>query len=358
MLQTIITLCIGIIGVGFVIGIHELGHFLCAKLFNIHTPSFSIGMGPRIFEKKIGDTTFALSAIPLGGYVEIAGMAEINQGDQKSAHSTDSTSFAVKPYWQKMLVISAGVIFNLVSAYITLFILAFVGLPERSTIISTINPDTAAAQADLLAGDTLVSIDDHNLNNSALELVTYMHNTRAGQTVCVQIMRNGLIKNVPVTLGARNPGSPDSPGALGITDFTVVYKKSSSFIQAHNAAYSIIRSIIFNTFTALSQIFRGGAIRGTLGGPLMLIKGTAGAASQGVLAFLFFLAFFSVSLAVLNILPIPILDGGQAVFITLEAILRRPLNPTVRQYIHIACWLLLMGLMLVLSYYDLSAMLR
>ena len=92
---------VGIAGIGFLIGFHELGHFVFCKLFRIRTPSFSIGMGPRIIKKKIGETEFALSLLPLGGYVEIAGAAEMGQGDQKDAQSTDAHSFSSKPYYQK-----------------------------------------------------------------------------------------------------------------------------------------------------------------------------------------------------------------------------------------------------------------
>jgi len=104
--QTSLLWIAGILGIGFLIGIHEFGHFLFCKLFKIRTPSFSIGFGPKIFEKQIGETLFKISAIPFGGYVEIAGSAEVGQGEQKEAYAKDEYSMAVKPYWQKMLVMA------------------------------------------------------------------------------------------------------------------------------------------------------------------------------------------------------------------------------------------------------------
>src|SRR5690606_27744818 len=103
-LSYLISIPLGLFGIGFLIGFHELGHFLFCKLFSIRTPSFSIGFGPKLFSKKIGGTEFVISPIPLGGFVEIAGAAEVGQGDQKEASSRDKESFAVKPYYQKLLV--------------------------------------------------------------------------------------------------------------------------------------------------------------------------------------------------------------------------------------------------------------
>ncbi len=113
----------GIIGLGFIIAFHELGHFLFCKAFNIRVPSFSIGFGPKLFSKKIGGTEFSLSAIPLGGYVEIAGSAEVGQGEQKEAHANDEGSFARKPYYQKLLVMLGGIAFNILFAYVVLSLL-------------------------------------------------------------------------------------------------------------------------------------------------------------------------------------------------------------------------------------------
>ena len=113
---------LGLLGLGFLIGLHELGHFLFCKLFRVSTPSFSIGFGPRIFSKKIGETTFSLSAIPVGGYVEIAGMAEVAQGEQKEASRKDEYSFASKPYYQKVLIMSGGILFNTLLWVLCLFL--------------------------------------------------------------------------------------------------------------------------------------------------------------------------------------------------------------------------------------------
>ena len=133
-----------LIGFGLLISIHELGHFIFCKIFKIHTPTFSIGMGPTIFQKQIGTTLFKLSAIPFGGYVEIAGMAEVGQGEQKHAKDTSPNSFCNKSYWQKFLVLMGGIIFNLFFAYLTFSILLITGMPqakEMSIKIDSVKKD-------------------------------------------------------------------------------------------------------------------------------------------------------------------------------------------------------------------------
>lgn len=207
--QSAFHIMVGVMGIGFLIGFHELGHFLFCKMFNIRTPSFSIGMGPRILTKKIGETEFALSLLPLGGYVEIAGSAEVGQGDQKDAHSTDERSFAVKPYYQKMLVMAGGIFFNLLFAYFALAALYFVGMPRTSflypfgasTVISTIEPESPAALQNLQPGDKILSINNQPVADAAdvITLLKDLPDTPARFT----LERNGQTQELNITIGSQ-----------------------------------------------------------------------------------------------------------------------------------------------------------
>src|SRR5437762_6660366 len=132
--QNIFFILIGCFGMGFVIAFHELGHFLFARMFKIRVPSFSIGFGPKVISKKIGETEFSFSAIPFGGYVEIAGAAEVGQGEQKEAHASDKYSFAVKPYYQKLFVMVGGILFNLLLAYVFIISVFFMGIPKSELL--------------------------------------------------------------------------------------------------------------------------------------------------------------------------------------------------------------------------------
>src|SRR5579871_1903884 len=159
----------GLFGIGFIIGFHEFGHFLFCKLFKVRTPSFSIGFGPRIISKKIGGTDFALSAIPLGGYVEIAGASEVGQGDQKEAHARDEHSFAAKPWYQKFIIMFGGILFNVMFAYFAFSLLFLMGMPKSmllypqnaTPVLAVVAPNSPAEQAGLKVGDKLIWAQGH-----------------------------------------------------------------------------------------------------------------------------------------------------------------------------------------------------
>ena len=155
---------LAILGVSSLIVLHEFGHFLFAKLFNVRVPSFSIGFGPRLLTKQFGETTFALSAIPLGGYVEVAGNPEVGQGEQLDAHATGDRSFTSKPYWQKLLIMAAGIVFNILFAYAALTFLFSQGAPcigswceTKPALIGGVNPKSPAEKAGLKSNDKIVA---------------------------------------------------------------------------------------------------------------------------------------------------------------------------------------------------------
>lgn len=357
--QNIFFIFAGLAGVGFLIGFHELGHFVFCKLFNIHTPSFSIGFGPRIFTKKIGDTVFALSAIPLGGYVEIAGAAEVGQGEQKEAHRHDERSFAKKPYYQKMLVMSGGILFNMIFAYITLIVLFATGVPKTlllypknaTTTIKAIIPDGAAQKAQLQPGDVILAVNNKPINNNPLELLQELE-PRADKPTTIQIQRDNQTLSVDITPGSRDIGNKVI-GTLGV-EFDLIDLPARPLGQAISEGIDTTNQLIRNTFSAFKSMFTRKSMNG-VGGPLMVIQQTIQGAQKGFKIFMLLLAFISVNLAVLNVLPIPIMDGGQALFYTIEALIRRPLNENVRLYIHYACWLGIVVLAIYLTIHDIGA---
>ena len=161
-------LAFAIIGFGLLITIHEFGHFIFCKIFKIHTPTFSIGMGPKILEHKFGQTNFRLSMIPVGGYVEIAGLSEIGQGEQDHAQLKGENSFTQKPYWKKFFVLSGGVLFNLIFAYLVYSILFMVGIPKKTTSlsISTKISQELELKTGLKSKDIIITINDNRVSNN------------------------------------------------------------------------------------------------------------------------------------------------------------------------------------------------
>lgn len=351
LLHSMLLFIVGISGIGFLIGFHELGHFVFCKIFRIRTPSFSIGMGPRILTKKIGETEFALSLLPLGGYVEIAGAAEVGQGEQKEAHSTDEYSFSSKPYYQKMLVMAGGILFNLIFAYAALSFLYYIGMPKTllyplhaTSEVNNVEPESPAAQAKLKPSDTIVKIDNQTVTNAA-DAIAFVQKI-PNKTVHMLVERDGKQEDLTVTIGSKEVNKKNV-GFLGV-DFTIpkygFFESIKNGIQATNH----LIGLIVNVF---KKIFTGKELE-SLGGPLMVISQTIKGAEKGFKIFLLILAFISVNLAILNIIPLPIMDGGQALFYTIEAILKKPLNEKVREYIHYATWIFVLLLVVYLSVKD------
>jgi regulator of sigma E protease len=338
---------VGLAGIGFLLGFHELGHFLFCKLFNIRTPSFSIGFGPRLLAKKIGETEFALSAIPLGGYVEIAGSAEVGQGEQKEAHAKDKRSFAVKPYWQKLLVLFGGILFNLLFAYFALILLHLIGMPKTVPVIRTIQPESPAALYNLAPGDKIVN----NLPK-ALELIAPL----ANQETTITVERGGQEMVIPITLGARKDASGKEVGTLGVT-FEMAKTAGESFSEAIKKGIALTNSYILGTIRGFKNIFFKGEVSGVQG-PVAIISLIMEGISQSFGVFLLLLALISVNLAIFNLIPLPILDGGQILYYTIEAIIGRPIPNKIREYIHIGSWLLVLALILYLSAQDIYRLIK
>lgn len=349
----------GLFGIGFLIGFHELGHFLFAKLFNVRTPSFSIGFGPRLLTKKIGDTEFSLSAIPLGGYVELAGAGEPGQGEQKEAERNDEFSFKTKPFHQKFLIMSGGILFNLLFAFVALIAIFKIGLPETNylyplnaiPVIQKVEQDSPAQNGGLQQGDTIKALNGAPVSS----VMSFLQEigTMANQDAELTIERDGQEKTVPVAIGSKNAMGKDY-GFLGVS-FKIAAMPSMPLKEAVEKGSQLAYKIFTSTVYSFKYIFAQrdlSAVRG----PIFLISETASGASKGVGNFIIFLAIISINLAVLNLIPLPILDGGQILFYGLEAISGRSIPTKVREYIFMATWLAFISLFVYLSYKDILAL--
>lgn len=356
LIERLLSIIIALFGIGFLIGFHELGHFLFCKLFGIKTPSFSIGFGPRLWSRKIGGTEFIISAIPLGGFVEIAGANELGQGEQKEAQSTAPDSFASKPYYQKFLVMMGGILCNFIFAYFVFILLSFIGLPktplaappDATVIIAQVEPDSPAAHAHLTAGDMIQSINNIDVaNNMSLALQTVQ--ASPGKTVPIVTLHNGSIKKTKISIESKQVGNV-TIGSIGIT---LQFPTPSSFIGSIKQGIALTNHWIVEAIKGFASIFQRADLKG-VGGPIVIISILTKGVAASIKFFLILLAIISINLAILNLIPLPILDGGQLLFYTIEAIAGRPLPLKVREYIHIASWLLVLGLILYLSLYDIA----
>jgi regulator of sigma E protease len=353
-LKQLFFILLGFFGMGFLVGFHELGHFLFAKLFKIRIPSFSLGFGPVLFNKKIGETDFCLSAIPFGGYVEIAGAAEVGQGDQKEALATDAGSFATKPFYQQLLVMLGGIIFNLAFAYFAMILLFTAGIPKTpiipSTSIATVRAGSPAELAGLEKGDHIIAVQNQNTENSPYKFqALFLPLLRVPISLTIDRQGERLTKTVLIETQETNAANN---GILGV-EFDITSTPPHNFIDAAKKGIQLCNQWIKNTFAGFSTLFSKQGVK-QIAGPVAIIGMMVKGAATGWQIFMLLLAIISINLAVLNLIPLPILDGGQILFYGIEALIRRPLPHKIREYIHIATWIMFIILFIYLTTQDIS----
>ena len=353
-------------GFCLVVAIHEFGHFLFCKLFRVGTPSFSIGFGPRLISKKIGDTVFSLSAIPLGGYVEIAGAMEVGQGDQLDATRNDEYSFSRKPYYQKLLIMLGGIFFNLLLAY-TIFIgLSIAKSPligGQLFVLKNITPDSIAALSGFQEGDRVMALNgtswvapelihmpiaDRKI--AFLKSITNQANQAQEDTLeetAGQEKQAGISIQVRHTNGESHCATLDSLDNLELAFMDKLDTLPNAIMHGIEAT----NRIITNTGGMILGLFQAKNLKG-IGGPVMILHMIKNAASEGMSSFFLLLGMLSTSLALFNLIPLPILDGGQILFYSIEAALGRPIPLKIRYGIHLTTVILVLALFVYLIIND------
>ena len=311
---------------------HELGHFISAKLFHIKVTDFSIGMGPAILKKTVGETTYRLSALPLGGYVAIEG---------EDGNKEDPRSLLNAAWWKQMIVFLAGITCNLVIGFLLLGILVF---PYKYVILPTITeiPTEITAAYGLEAGDKILQIDSFNI---------YSVNDLA--------YAEALDRDGKLTLSVYKPDSNyvhtytvDRDPSLSIAYSAVFQSKEASFSDKLEMTKDTFLTISQLTMESLKLLFSGQVSVQEMSGPIGIVDTAASAASSYDFAYI--MAFISINLGYMNLLPIPALDGGQALICLLQAVTKREFNRKVLGYVNTATMLLLLGLIIVVSVSDIS----
>lgn len=327
---------------GILVFIHELGHFLTAKWFKMRVDAFSVGFPPRAFGKKIGDTDYCVSWVPLGGYCKIAGMVDESLDTKNMESEPEPWEFRAKPVWQRVIVISGGVLFNFFLAVLIFFSFAFFEgkpiIPDNmplKTVITDVVGDSPAAAAGLENGDQIVAIDGREIMSSSqmVELI----GENPGKTLDFEIIRDAasLIKKVSVAVVARP--SDEGGGEKGQIGVMVMSALPEGFKPEYEPmGFGAALAEGFSQTAQWSGVMLGGlwqivageiAAKEALGGPVAILKYTGDAKkSQGWSGVWKLMALLSISLAIFNLFPIPALDGGHLVFLFVEAVIRKPVS--------------------------------
>ncbi len=306
---------------------HEIGHFVWAKKAGIRVLELGIGFGPSVFKKKIDNTIYSINMIPVLAFVRLAGLDDVSPDE--AACPENEKYMSMSPY-QKFRAIAAGPIMNLLLGFFIFLVLSFTsGLPTGNLLnrIDHIDSGSPALSAGFVKGDSIVSIDGTKfpaMNN----LVDYIH-SKPGILLDVEIMRGGRSLDIKCTpkLNTRY-----GVGILGIA-FEREYIKHGLLSSIYLSATKTAEMIIAITKVFIKLLIGRVSIV-SLAGPIGIAQLSGAAASQGIVTFLLFTAFLSINLGVLNLMPIPALDGGRLVFIIIEAIRRRPIDIEAENRIH------------------------
>ncbi len=331
---------------GLVITVHEVGHFIFAKLFNVKVNQFAIGMGPAIFKKKKGDTLYAVRLLPMGGYVNMEGE------DEESQHER---SFGKKPIWQRFIIVSAGAIFNLITGLVIVAIMLGQQNLIGTTQIRHFANNAKSHETGLEPGDRIVRIDGMKIYSDSD--ISYALLRSTGPTYTFVVDRNGEEIKIEGVEFDRQP-SPAGKGDIVRIDFVLVGEKVT-FGRVFKNAIIETASMARIVRLTIVDLIRGRYGINDLAGPIGTINIIAGAASeaaaskgQDLTGILSILAFISINLGIFNLMPIPALDGGRLFFFIVEAIRRKPISQKYEALVHAVGFGLLIGLMVVVSIND------
>ena len=347
-----ITLISFIILLSVLIFVHELGHFLAARIAGVGVLKFSLGFGPKIIGKKIGETEYVLSWIPLGGFVKLLG----ESGNEELSPEDEKKSFFKKSKWKRMLIILAGPVFNFLLALV-IFIIVFVyGLPNLTAVVGEVQKESAAFEAGMISGDKIIAIDDKKV--VFWEEIKPIIAESKGKEMEVAVERGAEKKHLLI-----KPRLSKSKNIFGeeISTYLIgVSPAGNTIIERKNPWDAIIASVgktwEISKLTVISvvKMLEGVISPRTLGGPIFIAQIAGAQVKEGIIPFILFMAILSINLGVINLFPIPVLDGGHIFFYLIEIVTRREISIKVKEMSQQIGFVILLMLMLFVVFIDIE----
>jgi regulator of sigma E protease len=342
-----------IIVLGVLIFFHEFGHFLIARLFGVGVEKFSLGFGPRLIGRKIGITDYRISAIPLGGYVKMVG----EEPNATVAPEDIPLSFTHKHVMKRMLIVAAGPVFNVLLAVIIFFgIFFFSGTFVLKPSIGSVKQASPASAAGLEKGDLITAINGSPIN-SWDEMAEIINSSR-GKTIRVSVLRQESILEFaidPEQVTTQNIFGEDIQRyIIGITASGDSYSQELNLFQAFSESLFQTYKVSELMVVIIAKLIKGDISVKTVGGPIMIAQMAGDSAKAGVGSLISFIALISINLAIINLLPIPVLDGGHLLFFLIEAIKGKPVSIKVREHAQQVGLFLLIMLMILVFYNDIT----
>jgi len=334
---------------------HELGHYLAARAVGVRVEVFSIGFGKKLFSFYKFNTQWSISAIPLGGYVKMKGQDD----SDPSKKSNDPDSYTTKTPIERIFILIAGPLANFVLAFILYFIIGFGSINVLSSVVGDVVQNSPAYKAGLQTDDKIVSINGIKID-SWKDMAKIISNSESSLDIAIE--RNGYIEHKILTpefkITKNMFGEDVKRKMIGISAKGVMHKKDLTILESLN--YAKEQTIFASTmiFTGLKKLIIGDLPAKDLGGVVSIVKLTSDASEAGWISVFFFAALISVNLGVLNLLPIPALDGGHIMFNTYELIFKKAVNEKIMINLTMLGWGVLLFLMLLGLYNDINRLLN
>lgn len=347
-----------IVVLGFLILFHELGHFLVAKRTGVGVLKFSIGFGPTLIGRRVGSTEYVISAIPLGGFVKMVG----EDPEEPVSEADAAIAFQRQPLWKRMAIVLAGPGANLVFAALAFSIVFAVygaRIPSEAAKVGGVMDGMPAAAAGLKTGDTIVAVNDTKVEK--WDNLSETIRASGGKPILLTVARDGSTLQVEVTPEAK-PDKNIFGETLGTAYVIGVERgfdqEQVGVLTAFGMGVKQTAWWVQTLLVSLVKMFQGRIPAKDIGGPILIAQAAGQQARLGFEYLLHFMAVISVNLGVLNLLPIPVLDGGHFLFFALEAILRRPLDIRHREIAQQVGLVVLISLMAFAFYNDIARVLQ
>lgn len=330
---------------GITVMVHEFGHFLFSKKAKVHVYEFSIGMGPRLFKwnRKNDETEYSIRLFPIGGYVQMAG--EDNEDDKKVHKEKLMQS---KTWLQRFMIVIAGIMFNFIMAIIILFFIAlFNGAPQPNAYIGSLEKGYPAYDSGLELGDEITRVNDKKVSSSDILLLELEINKGKEVTFTVE-KEDGSTKEVTINpIKVEQDGTESYKYGFGLSS-----KVEKGFIASVKYAFQKTVTLIHQMILIIGSLFTGKLSLNSLSGPVGIYTVVGETAKAGFVNLIYLLAYISINVGFMNLLPIPAFDGGRLLFLIIEKIKGSPIDSKIENIIHSIGFILLMALMIVITYND------
>jgi regulator of sigma E protease len=344
-----------IIVIGILVFIHEFGHFIAARLCGVGVDVFSLGFGPKIFKKKYGRTEYCLSSIPLGGYVKMVGEEPGTTIDPEDL----KYSFNSKSLLKKSIIVAAGPVFNfLLAILIFYFLYQFAGIYKAEPVVGKVLDDSPALSAGVKPGDIIKEINQNKIES--FEDIARIISTGNGRELEIVVQRGerhvGIVLSPVARPGKNVFGEQIEKYVIGIVgngeSFHKKLNPAAAFWYSIKDTYGLIKL----TILSVGKMIKGSVSADNLGGPIMIAKMAGEQAKAGMMNFVWFIALLSVNLGIINLFPIPVLDGGHLMFFGIEAITGKSVSERMREKLIRFGGAVLVALMVFVFYNDIVRM--